>query len=210
VEPAAPRAGSSGPALERLFELTSVVPLAGFALLHCVTYGRAAWGASEVGYRHAPSAFALAGEAIGIWLPLGFHVLYAWPLWQRRRRVAAPERERAWLALHRLAGALLGLFLCDHFVRFRWPILVGDRYPADSLTVLAAELSQTTAGFPLVAALHALGTLALAFHLGYGLWRVVERRVRADRRRPAGAACAALGGLVAVIGTLAVVRLATG
>jgi len=202
--------GSTGRGLERLFEATSVLPLAGFVLIHLGSYGRAAFGVTEIGTRHAPSDFALVGEALGIWLPLGFHAAYALPLWLRRRREATPSTDQAWLALHRLTGAFLGLFLLDHFVRFRLPILTGDRYPAESVQALAAELSRTSHGVPLVACLHALGTLALSFHLGYGLWRVAERHAEPGLRGRARAACLLIGGLFAVIGTLTVVRLATG
>ena len=187
-----------------------MLPLAGFVLIHLASYGRAAFGVTELGSRHAPSPFVLVGEALGVWLPLGFHAAYALPLWLRRRQGPTATGDRAWLALHRLTGAVLGLFLVDHFVRFRLPILAGERYPAESLQALAAELSRTVAGLPLVAGLHALGTLALSFHLGYGLWRVAERHVPSESRRRARMACLTIGGVFAVVGTLTVVRLATG
>jgi succinate dehydrogenase/fumarate reductase cytochrome b subunit len=210
VGPAALAKGSTSRSLERWFEVTSVLPLAGFVLIHLASYGRAALGVTEIGVRHGPSAVALVGEVLGVWLPFGFHAAYALPLWRRRRREAEPASAQAWLALHRLTGGVLGLFLVDHFLRFRLPILRGDRYPAESVEVLARELSRTVAGIPLVAGLHALGTLALSFHLGYGLWRVAERHVSPAAAGRARVACLVIGGLFGAVGTLTVVRLAAG
>jgi hypothetical protein len=196
---------------EGLFELTSVVPLAGFALMHLVTYGRTLFGTTEIGERHALPAPNMIAEALVIWLPFGFHLVYAPVVWRRRRRedTAQPEA-RAWVALHRFAGGVLALFLVDHFVRFRLPILRGDRYPAESVSALARELSTTTAGFPLLAAAYALGTLALSLHLGLGLARIVERHATPAVVRRARAACTAIALLTAICGTLTVLRLAAG
>jgi succinate dehydrogenase/fumarate reductase cytochrome b subunit len=198
-------------ALELAFEVTSVVPLAGFALLHVATYGRALFGATDIGARAPISAWIFALEAFGLWLPLGFHTLFGYFVWRRRRQSeSAPTDGRAWLALHRLTGAVLVLFLADHFVRFRLPILTGDRYPAESVVALARELSTTIAGFPLLAAWHALGTLALSFHLGYGLMRIADRRARPELKRRMRLVCAGVGVVTAIFGTLTVVRLAAG
>lgn len=197
-------------ALERGFELTSVVPLAGFAVLHLGNYARALFGATEVGGRHALSAWAIGVEAVCVWLPLAFHVALAGPVWLRRRAQPAEPARAGGLTLHRLAGALLAPFVVDHFVRFRWPILRGDRYPAESVLALARELSSTVGGFPLLAAWHALGTLALSYHLGYGLARVAERHAPSAVVGRLRALSFALGALAAVFGTLTIVRLATG
>jgi succinate dehydrogenase/fumarate reductase cytochrome b subunit len=197
--------------LERSFEVTSVVPLAGFALVHLATYGRALFGATEIGGRQPVSGWVIAAEALVIWLPLGFHAVYSLSAWRRRRqRESVAPSDRAWLALHRLSGVLLAFFLVDHFVRFRLPVVCGDRYPAESVLALARELSTTVAGFPLLAGAHALGTLALSFHLGYGLMRLADRYVAPASKRRVRAACAGLGVVLALSGTLTVLRLAAG
>ncbi len=197
--------------LERLFELTSVLPLSGFALLHLLTYGRVLFGAVEVGSRHPPSGWAIAGEALGVWLPLAFHAVYGFVIWARR--AAEPvrvESDRAELFLYRLTGVVLGVFLVDHCLRFRLPILQGDRYPAESVQALARELSTTVGGFPVLAGAHALGALALAFHLAFGLSRVATRHTDGVRAKRLRVACLAVGVLFALVGTLTVVRLAAG
>jgi succinate dehydrogenase/fumarate reductase cytochrome b subunit len=197
--------------LERLFEVTSVLPLAAFALTHLAIYGRALFGATEIGSRQAVSGWIMAGEALGVWLPLGFHLGYAPFVWRRRReQESLAEKDRGWLALHRISGVVLALFLVDHWRRFCLPILRGDRYPAESVTALARELSTTFSGFPLLAGAYALGVLALSFHLGYGLWRIAERHAAPDVKARLRAACTAIAVLAGLLGTLTVVRLAAG
>jgi succinate dehydrogenase/fumarate reductase cytochrome b subunit len=211
VEPAASAVRTTGGALDRWFELTSVVPLTGFVLVHVGSYASVLFGAEELGARRSPSAVALVAEALFVWLPFAFHIVLAPSIWSRRGRApAALPSERAALALHRGAGVVLGGFLLDHFLRFRLPILRGERYPAEALQELAAELSRTTFGVPLIAGLHALGVCALAFHLAYGLLRIASRhsRLRAHQGIVAGVVCLALG--IAVLGLLTVIKLAGG
>jgi succinate dehydrogenase/fumarate reductase cytochrome b subunit len=211
VEPAAPAERATGGALDRWFALTSVVPLAGFVLVHVGTYASVLFGAEELGARRSPSAVALTAEVLFVWLPFAFHVGLAPRVWSRRRRTAAQApSERATLALHRGAGVLLAAFLLDHFVRFRLPILRGERYPAESLQTLAAELSRTTFGVPLVASLHALALLALAFHLGYGLQTIATRYPRLHANRLTTPVCISVGVVTAVLGVLTVIKLAAG
>jgi succinate dehydrogenase/fumarate reductase cytochrome b subunit len=211
VEPAAPATRTVGGSLDRWFEVTSVVPLSAFALLHVANYGRVLLGVGELGARESPSLAARAAEALLIWAPLLLHVVLSPGVYGRRRQAATRDAsEQALLALHRLSGPVLGVFLVEHFIRFRLPILRGERYPAEALGALAAELSRVTAGLPLVAGLHALGTLALAFHASFGLFRLATRSPRLVSPAAARWVCLGLGLLTAVVGTLTIIVLATG
>jgi succinate dehydrogenase/fumarate reductase cytochrome b subunit len=211
VEPAAPATRASGGALERWFETTSVLPLAAFAALHVGAYGRVLFGVTEMGARERPSPWLLAAEALFLWVPLGFHVAVAPRIWRQRRAESPPTASgRASLTLHRASGVVLAFFLLDHFVRFRLPVVSGARLPAESLQALAAELSSTTFGVPLVAFLHTLGVLALGFHLGFGLWRSAERRPGLAGSRKLFGACVCVGATIVLVGTLTVIRLAAG
>lgn len=211
MEPAAPATRAVGGTLDRWFELTSILPLSAFALLHVVSYGLALGGAVGEGERASPALVWRALEVIVVWVPLLVHVALSPGVYARRRREPARGSSLgATLVVHRLSGPVLAVFLVDHFVRFRWPIVRGVRYPAESLGVLAAELSRTTAGVPLVAGLHLLGVLALAFHLGFGLWRVASRYPERVSPRTATVASGAIGMLLAVVGTFTIIRLAAG
>ena len=211
MEPAAPATRAVGGALARWFEVTSVAPLSAFALLHVASYGRVLFGMGELGAWESPSLALRVAEVLLVWAPLLLHVVLSPTVYgQRQLEPRVDASARASLTLHRLSGLVVGVFLVDHFVRFRLPILRGVRYPAEALGSLAAELSRLTWGVPLVAGLHALGTLALAFHMSFGLWRVAVRYPRVLRPETARWACAGLGLVTAVVGTLTIIRLATG
>lgn len=211
MEPAAPATRAVGGTLARWFELTSVAPLSAFALLHVASYGRVLFGMGELGTWESPSVAERVAEVLLVWAPLLVHVALAPSVYgQRKAEPSVDVSARASLVLHRISGLVLGAFLVDHFARFRLPILRGERYPAEALGSLAGELSRLTWGLPLVAGLHALGTLALAFHTSYGLWRVAVRHPRVVPPRPARWLCAGLGVLAAAVGTLTIIRLATG
>jgi succinate dehydrogenase/fumarate reductase cytochrome b subunit len=194
--------------LDRAFELSSVLPVGAFLLLHVGRYASVLFGVEQVGAHHSPATPVLLLEALLVWLPFAFHALYAPAAWRRRRAQEAPGASSGLLVLHRLATVPLALFLVDHFLRFRLPILRGAAYPSDSVQRLAGELSATRAGVPWVAALGLAGVLAAAFHLGFGLYRI------GTRHRPDSpglrAACAAVGVAVGVSGVLTLVRLAAG
>jgi hypothetical protein len=194
--------------LDRAFELSSVVPLGAFVLVHVGRYASVLFGAETVGTRGSPGAFVLILELLLVWAPLGFHVLYAPSVWRRRRTEEAAAPRGGLVVLHRLAALPLALFLVDHFLRFRLPILRGESYPSDAVQRLAAELSTTRGGVPWVAALGLAGVLSAAFHLGFGLHRIfIRRRMDSLGLR---VLCVAAGLAVGIPGVLTLVRLAAG
>jgi succinate dehydrogenase / fumarate reductase cytochrome b subunit len=197
-------------ALDRAFALTSVLPLGAWLGFHVCDYARVLFGTDEIGARAAPSTFVIGLELVAVWLPLAFHALWGVRVWLRRRKreESTPSR-KALTALHRLAGAALVPFLIDHFLRFRLPILRGERLPSDSVQLLAAELSRTDAGVPWLAAATLLGTAGAVFHLGYGAVRSVERSPRLAGAGARGV-CVGIAVTLGVAGVFAVVKLATG
>jgi succinate dehydrogenase hydrophobic anchor subunit len=192
---------------DRLYEVTSVLPLGAFVLLHVLDYGRVLAGVEEIGARQRPSAFAVTAEAMVLWLPLLGHAVFSLAVWRRR---SSAEPRSASVLTHRLAGVVTGVFLVDHFVRFRLPILRGLVHPSDSVVRLAAELSATRGGVPWVAAFHLVGVIAVAFHLALGLRRIVDRSERLKTSRAVHAGCVAAGVVAGGVGVLTIVRLATG
>ena len=192
---------------ERAFELTAVVPLAAFVLVHVLDYARVLGGAQALGSRRHPSAPLVVVELLLVWLPLVGHAALSFWIWRRRR---ATQVHSPTATAHRLAGVVTGVFLVDHFVRFRLPILRGVTHSGDSLVRLAAELSSTRGGVPWVAALHLAGVVGVAFHLTLGLLRIVARSERLRASRAARASSFAAGVLAGLAGVLTILRLATG
>jgi hypothetical protein len=192
---------------DRAFELVSLVPLGAFVVMHALEYGRVLFGAGEIGVRRHPSAATLVVEVLFVWLPVLFHVIWSFSVWRRRRATGARSPS---LAAHRIAGLVVGLFLLDHFVRFRLPVLRGEAHPADSVLRLAAELSSTRGGVPWVAALHLAGIIAVAYHLAVGLARIAERSERLRTSPVVKASCIGTGLVVGLVGVLTILRLATG
>lgn len=193
--------------LDRVFELTSVVPLGAFVLFHQFDYARVLFGAGEIGARRHPALLVVVAEALLVWLPLVGHAVWSYSVARRRW---STETKSALLVAHRVAGVVAGLFLVDHFVRFRLPILLGHVHPGDSVVRLAAELSSTRAGVPWVAALHLVGTIAVAFHLAMGLRRMAERSERFRSSPLVRASPVVAGVLAGLLGVLTILRLATG
>jgi succinate dehydrogenase/fumarate reductase cytochrome b subunit len=210
VEPAARSNETQGAWLERVFTFTSVLPVGAFVLVHVLDYGRILFGVEEVGGRELPFWVPLL-EAVLVWLPFSLHAVLGIFFWRKRR--AAPDAnpsERALLGVHRLSGLVVLLFLVDHFLRFRLPILEGKLVPADSVQRLAAELSRTQAGFPWIAALGLLGVTAAAFHLGYGLRRIAQSSPKFAASRVARALPIGVGLLVLFAGLFSMLYLAAG
>lgn len=184
-----------------------MVPLGAFVVIHALDYGRVLFGVEEIGARHRPSILTLVAEALLVWLPLAGHAGFSFAVWVRRRRTEASSVSALG---HRLAGIVAGLFLVDHFVRFRLPILTGHVHPGDSVVRLAAELSSTRAGVPWVAALHLVGTIAVAFHLAVGLRRIADRSERLRGSPVVRASCVGVGIVTGLVGVLTILRLAAG
>jgi hypothetical protein len=109
------------------------------------------------------------------------------------------------------ASSLLVLgFIADHYARFRWPMLSGAAISADAHALLVRELSSTSGGVPLVAGFQLLGIAAVAFHLGYGVYRYAWPGpwLAAPKRRAWLAV--AVGLFVLITASFTVVGLATG
>jgi succinate dehydrogenase / fumarate reductase cytochrome b subunit len=213
-----PSTESSAPArglARRLFEVTSVVPLSVWVVLHVAAYARTA-GAPASSAPAEPGrwwSWSLVLEALLVWVPLAYHAIYGSLLLLRRetRRSMLPS-ERALDTAERVTGVFLLVALAVHVYRFRLPVLLGERYPEHIGYVLFAELSRTTRGLPLVAALELALVFAAAFHVAYGSYRLARARLplRGQRESWLRALALALGVSLSLLGALTVIRVATG
>lgn len=211
-----PATESTAPArglARRLFEVTSVVPLSAWAVLHVAAYARSAGGPLTEAQVGPGWSWTLVLEAVFVWLPLAYHAAYGGVLLLRGEpRRGARSSERALDLTERVTGAFLLVALAAHVYRFRLPVLLGARYPAHADQVLFAELSRTNHGLPLVAALELALVFAAAFHVAYGLYRLaLERLARGAEREPwLRALSLGLGLVLSLSGAFAVIRVATG
>ena len=197
---------------ERAFRACGIAPLGVFVLLHVGMYGRALAGFRDFG---DPDAIRLSPWVIALELalvagPLAFHAGYGLHLLARRRNRPASGTLHVLDRVQRASSLLVLAFIADHYARFRWPMLSGVAISSDAHALLVRELSSTSSGLPLVAGFQLLGIAAVAFHLGYGLYRFDWPLpwLAAEKRRTWLAV--GVGLLVLITASFAVIELATG
>jgi succinate dehydrogenase/fumarate reductase cytochrome b subunit len=192
--------------LRTLFELSGVVPLTLYALIHVASYAAALFGAREFG-TSGGGAGAVILEVLLIWLPLLFHSGYA--LWRAKAPLPTEASDRRRLLGAHLSGGATLAFLLGHTLWLRLPLWRGERAPEDVRQMLAAGLSATSAGVPVIAALHLVGIAAIAAHIDGGLRRFADHfgllRERAARR-----VARTLSLTLFAVGAVTVVHFATG
>jgi succinate dehydrogenase/fumarate reductase cytochrome b subunit len=190
-----------------LFELSGVVPLAVYAVVHVASYAGALFGSARFGVEASTEPAWLTFEIALVWLPLLFHVAYGVRLLSTPLPGERPERQRG--ILLRVSGLGALPFIVGHSLWLRLPLWRGTHAPDDIQQMLASGLSSTVRGFPLSAALHCLGLGAVALHLALGLSAFTEKwglLPRVPARRTANL----LSLTLFLIGGATVIELATG
>ena len=192
----------------RLHALTGVIPLGVFVVVHLLLNATALFGALRFervvgGLATSPIEPIVALVFVG--LPLAYHALYGI---RRVMRAPADAEESGYKrprldALMRLTSVVLFVFVIAHTYEMR----VG-RSPGSLHTKLTMDLSSTKWGVPLIAFGYLLGVAAVAFHLAYGCFAVLESRGRASRR--AAILSVAGGALLFLIGSATVISFSGG
>ena len=197
---------------ERAFRACGVAPLGVFVLLHVALYAKALWGRHDFGDGQAAglAPWVVAIELLLVTGPLAYHAGYGLLVLSRRGPRAGSSPLQPLDRVQRATSLLVLAFVADHFARFRWPLLSGAAVPDDAGELLVRELSSTSAGLPLVAGFQLLGIAAVAFHLGYGLYRFEWRSAWLQSERRRSGLAVAVGLLVLLTASFAVVELATG
>jgi succinate dehydrogenase / fumarate reductase cytochrome b subunit len=198
--------------LQKWFELSGVVPLGVYLVVHVGNYTRSLFGATNYGVGSVWNGASLAPwwlvfELALVWLPLAFHAAYGLYLTLSPREGDAEERTRSLLL--RVTGLFSLGFLVQHALWLSLPLYSGERSPADVSEMLAARLSSTSNGIPLAAILHLVGLGAVCAHFGWGLGRFLERWGMASpsiSRNGAGILAVCLF----LLGAASIVELATG
>jgi succinate dehydrogenase / fumarate reductase cytochrome b subunit len=162
--------------LRKLHQLTGIVPLGIFFLVHMYTNSTAMSGAKVFndhvqGIHDIPYLFFV--ETFGIFVPLLFHSVYGiFISAEARVNVFSYTYERNWFyVFQRATGIFLFFFLLFHILNFRFGLI-----PGLNLTPVAGHADQAFAIVAnefkngIILLIYILGVGATAWHLAYGFF----------------------------------------
>lgn len=164
--------------LRKLHQLTGIVPLGAFFLVHMYTNstsmsGPAVFNKHVQDIHHIP--YLLFVEIFGIFLPLLFHSVYGVVISaEARPNVISYGYGRNWFYFfQRATGIFLFIFILFHILNLRFGVIPGlESYGnpvagnADqAFDIVAAEFQNNG-----ILIFYLLGVTATAWHLAYGVW----------------------------------------
>ncbi|MEO8648033.1 MAG: succinate dehydrogenase [Acidobacteriota bacterium] len=162
--------------LRKLHQLTGIVPLGIFFLVHMYTNSTAMSGA-EVFNDHVRDIhnmpYLLFLEIFGIFVPLLFHSIYGILISSESRpNVLNYAFSRNWFYLfQRITGIFLFFFLFFHILNFRFGLIPGlNLVPVAGNADRAFSIVSGEFQTAWIMGFYILGVLATAWHLAYGLW----------------------------------------
>ena len=162
--------------LRKLHQITGIVPLGLFFLVHIYTNSTAVNGA-DVFNKHVQDIhdmpYLILIEIFGIFIPLVFHSVYGVYISSEAKPNALNYGyARNWFyILQRATGIFLFFFILFHVLNFRFGLVYGlnNQAVADHISegysIVSREFRN---GWIMV--LYILGVLATAWHLAYGVW----------------------------------------
>jgi succinate dehydrogenase / fumarate reductase cytochrome b subunit len=154
--------------LKRLHSLSGVVPIGLFLLEHLFTNSKALQGAAAFDKAAAELAgipFVVLIEALGIWLPILFHMgLGILIATTSQANLGKHGYARNWqYTLQRVTGVFLVFYLVYH----TWALRFDAKYLASPS---AYEYTAQHLANPGILAFYVLGVLAACYHFGNGLF----------------------------------------
>ncbi len=200
--------------LRKLHQITGIVPLGTFFLVHIYT-NSAALGGKESYNKHVQDIYDIPylifAEIFGIFVPLLYHSVYGiFISAEARPNVGNYGYGRNWFyVFQRITGIFLFFFLTFHILNFRFGMIPGLNetpvagHASEAFTIVAREFKNT-----FILLLYVLGVAATAWHLAYGLflfavdWGIV---IGEKAQKYALYACVGLSALLFVVGTNAAV-----
>lgn len=162
--------------LRKLHQITGIVPLGTFFLVHMYT-NSAAMGGRESFNDHVKGIhdipYLLFAEIFGIFLPLLYHSVYGiFISAETRPNVLNYGYGRNWFYLfQRITGIFLFFFLTFHILNFRFGMIPGlNTTPiagnaGEAFQIVSREFQNIG-----ILLLYVLGVAATAWHLAYGLF----------------------------------------
>ena len=164
--------------LRKLHQITGIVPLGAFFLVHMFTNSKAMSGDkvfndAVADIHHIP--YLLFVEIFGIFLPLLFHSIYGVVIsGEARMNNFSYSYGRNWFyTFQRVTGGFLFFFIFFHILNLRFGLIPGlESYnnpvagnSERAFAIVAAEFKNVG-----ILILYILGVLATAWHLAYGSW----------------------------------------
>jgi len=162
--------------LRKLHQLTGIVPLGLYFLVHMYTNstvmsGEKVFEDHVTDIHHLP--YLLFIEIFGIFLPLLFHSVYGiFISMEARPNAGNYGYSRNWFyVFQRVTGVFLFFFLTFHILNLRFGLIPGlNTTPVAGNATLAYDIVAREFAIPWVMILYILGITATAWHLAYGVW----------------------------------------
>jgi succinate dehydrogenase / fumarate reductase cytochrome b subunit len=162
--------------LRKLHQLTGIVPLGLYFLVHMYTNstvmsGEKVFEDHVTDIHHLP--YLLFIEIFGIFLPLLFHSVYGiFISVEARPNAGNYGYSRNWFyVFQRVTGVFLFFFLLFHILNLRFGLIPGlNTTPVAGNATLAYDIVAREFAIPWVMILYILGITATAWHLAYGVW----------------------------------------
>lgn len=197
--------------LQKLFQLSGIVPLGIFFLIHIFTNSKAMNG--ERSYNEAilesnQIPFLLVVEFFGVFLPLIFHSIYGMFLSTKTGLIFLNQeyRNRWFYYFQRVSGIFLFIFILFHLLHFRFGLLGGfglAAIPVAGNEAKAFVIVSSDFQVVLVLIIYILGVLATSWHLAYGIfsfsinWKILVNR---ESQKLAFKICTGIAILLSAIG----------
>ncbi len=162
--------------LRKLHQITGIVPLGTFFLVHMYT-NSAAMGGRESFNEHVKGIhdipYLLFAEIFGIFIPLLYHSIYGiFISAETRPNVGNYGYGRNWFYIfQRVTGIFLFFFLMFHILNFRFGMIPGLNttpvagHAYEAFSIVSREFQNAA-----ILLLYILGVAATAWHLAYGLF----------------------------------------
>ncbi|MGI8638950.1 MAG: succinate dehydrogenase [Pyrinomonadaceae bacterium] len=202
--------------LRKLHQITGIVPLGTFFLVHLYT-NSAAMGGKESFNKHVQDIhdipYLLFAEIFGIFVPLLYHSIYGIFISAEARPNALNYGYgRNWFYIfQRVTGIFLFFFLAFHILNLRFGVIPGlasfgnpvAGNADEAFSIVAREFKNT-----IILLVYILGVAATAWHLAYGFflfavdWGIL---IGEKAQKYALYACVGLSALLFVVGTNAAV-----
>lgn len=159
--------------MRKLHQLTGIVPLGAFFVVHMFTNSKAMLGQDEfnkaVEQIHG-IPYLIFIEVFGIFLPLLFHSVYGIVISKEaRNNVLNYSYGRNWLyVLQRATGIFLFFFILFHILTLRFGFFGVEKVAGNASSayqIVSGELASVG-----ILALYIAGVLATSWHLAYGIF----------------------------------------